>query len=111
MGAEEADEPWLYMNHSFAPSVRLEQTVEHDGSVVTLTARALRDLESGDAVTFDYSLHEWDSAKPFTCAETGREYSGWVGLTDAEKDVALPNAMPWIRTLHMQHLFGAESRC
>lgn len=111
MTACSLEEPWLFMNHSFDPSVRLEQEVNSDGSIVTLTARALRPLKSGDAVTFDYSLHEWDAVKPFTCVETGREYAGFVGLSDSEKDKSLPHAMPWIKTLHMQHLFGAESRC
>ena len=111
LGAHASDEPWLYMNHSFAPSVRLEQTTDESNNEIVLTARALRDLAEGEPVTFDYSLHEWDSVKPFTCVETGRVYAGWLGLTDKEKDEALPHAMPWIRSLHLQHLFGSESRC
>lgn len=110
LGAHASDEPWLYMNHSFAPSVRLEQATDESDAII-LTARALRDLAEGEPVTFDYSLHEWDSVKPFTCVETGRVYAGWLGLTDEEKDAALPHAMPWIRSLHLQHLFGSESRC
>jgi hypothetical protein len=108
--AADSEAPWLYMNHSFAPNVRLEQS-SVDGRV-TLTCRAIADLDTGDPVTFDYTLHEWELDYTFTCAETGRSVTGWVGRTEAEKDAAALNmAAPHIRSLHLQHLFGQESRC
>ena len=48
--------PWICLQHSFAPTVRLEQGTDADGGV-TLTAVALAALDAGAGLTFDYTLH------------------------------------------------------
>ena len=111
MGAASPDEPWLFMNHSFSPSVRLAQQRTAEG-VVVITVHALTDMVTGTTITFDYSLHEWETLDGgFVCHETGRTVTGWVGRTDDEKDQLLSSAAPHIRSLHLQHLFGSQSRC
>ena len=104
---------WEYLNHSFSPTIR----VAHDPIAAfsspppIMSVTAAQDLEPGTMLTFDYTLHEWDMAEPFTCVETGRQCGGFLHLSDSEKDEALPRAMPHIRSLHLQHLFGQSSRC
>lgn len=111
MGAENPNEPWLFMNHSFSPSVRLAQQRTAEGAVV-ITVHALKDMTSGTPITFDYTLHEWETlGGGFVCHETGRTVTGWIGRTDDEKDQLLSSAAPHIRSLHLQHLFGSQSRC
>jgi hypothetical protein len=110
IAAVEPDEPWLFMNHSFSPTVAIaHECVTTDKA--TLKVIALVDLECGDCITFDYTLHEWEMSCPFTCEETGRNVCGWVGLSEAEQDTSMPNAMPHIKTMYLQHLFGQSSRC
>lgn len=111
MGATSPDEPWLFMNHSFTPTTRLKhQRSAEDGMCIAV--HAIKDMIAGTPITFDYSLHEWETlGGGFVCHETGRTVSGWVGRTDDEKDALLSSAAPHIRSLHLQHVFGSQSRC
>ena len=108
---DEVGSRWMFMNHSFSPSIQLTQQVTEDQQSIVLTARAICDMAAGDEITFDYTLHEWEMAEPFRCRASGRLVAGWSGLTDGEKEAALPRAMPHIRSMHLKHLFGQESRC
>lgn len=111
LGAASPDEPWLFMNHSFTPTARIEHGKRTDAGLV-LTVFAIADMVSDQAVTFDYSLHEWETLDGgFMCHESGRTVSGWVGRTEEEKDRLLKSAAPHIRSLHLQQLFGSQSRC
>ena len=77
-----------------------------------MTATANVDLADGDALTVDYTLHEYEMhGEGFVCAETGRVVRGFKHLSEAEQDAALPRAMPHVRSLHLQWLFGQTSRC
>lgn len=51
------DRYWMYLNHSCEPSA----------VVRGLALVALRDIPSGDGVTFDYNATEWELAEPFDC--------------------------------------------
>jgi hypothetical protein len=106
--------PWIFMNHSYAPTVQLEPlalTAAADEPIRSLAARALAPLPAGAPVTFDYSLWEWELEHPFQCAQTGRWVRGWLHLSEEEKDAALPHAAAHIRALHDRWLFGQSSRC
>ena len=48
---------WRFMNHSCDPT-----TIIRNREVV-----AVRDMQPGDAITFDYNTTEYDMAEPFTC--------------------------------------------
>lgn len=48
---------WMYLNHHCAPNAWIT-----DRALV-----ALRDIASGEGVTFDYNTTEWDMASPFEC--------------------------------------------
>ena len=107
-------QPWCYLDHSFSPSVRLQHApvASVDAVPPTLTATAAVDLAPGDFLTIDYTLHEWDMDREgFVCAESGRRVRGFRHLAEAEQDAALPFALPHVKQLHLQHLFGQSSRC
>ncbi|MAT46766.1 MAG: hypothetical protein CMO35_04960 [Verrucomicrobiaceae bacterium] len=52
----------LYLNHSFAPNLRLEGRHIY----------ALNRIEEGEELTFDYLETESEIASPFVCHDTGR---------------------------------------
>ena len=107
----EVPEPaWIFMEHSFSPSVALHH-VSVSSTAATLAATAAVDLQPDDLVSFDYCLHEWLMSEPFRDAESGRLVDGFANLTEEEQDLALPRAQPHIRLLHAQYLFGQSSRC
>ncbi len=48
---------WMYLNHHCAPNAWITERV----------LIALRNIPTGDGVTFDYNTTEWDMASPFDC--------------------------------------------
>jgi len=59
---------WRFLNHSCAPSAYLR------GRALI----ALRPLQAGEEVTFDYHTTEWDMASPFACLCGARQCVGKV---------------------------------
>ena len=104
-----AEHPWIFLQHSFTPTVCLEQ--EQSADSVILSAVALTDIDVGGGITFDYTLHSWDMDAPFHDESTGRWVQGFGSLTEAEMDAALPRAAAHIKSMHGQWLFGQHSRC
>ena len=49
--------PWRFMNHSCEPSARIEGR----------TVIALREIPTGEQITFNYNTTEWELAEAFTC--------------------------------------------
>jgi hypothetical protein len=92
------EEPWVYLNHSFEPTVSLIV----DPVTPVATARTTGDLSDGAALTIDYTLHEWEmSGEGFVCSESGRRVRGFKHLTPSEREAALPRAAPHIREMHL----------
>ena len=90
------EEPWVYLNHSFEPTVSLIV----DPVTPVATARATEDLSDGAALTIDYTLHEWEmSGDGFVCSESGRRVRGFKHLSASEREAALPRAAPHIREM------------
>ena len=56
------DQPWVYLNHSFDPTVSLSHApvFNADAAPPVITARAAIDLQPGAPLTIDYTLHEWE---------------------------------------------------
>lgn len=48
---------WMFLNHHCEPNAALRDR----------TLVALRAIDAGEGVTFDYNTTEWDMAEPFTC--------------------------------------------
>ena len=92
------EEPWVYLNHSFEPTVSLLI----DPVAPVATARTTEDLSDGAALTIDYTLHEWEmSGDGFVCSESGRRVRGFKHLPASEREAALPRAAPHIREMHL----------
>ena len=90
------EEPWVYLNHSFEPTVALLI----DPVTPVATARTTGDLVDGAALTIDYTLHEWEMAGDgFVCSESGRRVRGFKHLSASEREAALPRAAPHIREM------------
>lgn len=87
---------WMYLNHSCDPNAAVD--------VETRTLVALRDLQPGEEITFDYDTTEWAMAEPFVCgcgsAGCRRWVAGFRALDPHRKEVLLPQAAPHIRRLH-----------
>jgi hypothetical protein len=104
----EHEPPWVFLNHSFQPSVRIshpflgedDTTIGNEESFV-VTATATVDVAKDTPLTIDYTLHEHLMfGQGFECAESGRSVRGWLHLTDEEKQDSLPHAMKHIQLLH-----------
>ena len=90
------EEPWVYLQHSFEPTVSLIV----DPVTPVATARTTEDLVDGAALTIDYTLHEWEmSGDGFVCSESGRRVRGFKYLSASEREEALPRAAPHIRVM------------
>lgn len=48
---------WMFLNHHCEPNAELRDR----------TLVALRTIDAGEGVTFDYNTTEWDMAEPFAC--------------------------------------------
>ena len=113
-GPEEGEPPWVFLNHSFAPSVHVSHPPlpSKDPLPPVLTATANAALPVDAELTIDYTLHEYIMfGNGFVCAESGRAVRGFHFLDEAAQEAALPRAMHHVRTLHGQYLFGQSSRC
>ena len=90
------EEPWVYLQHSFEPTVSLIV----DPVAPVATARNTEDLSDGAALTIDYTLHEWEmSGDGFVCSESDRRVRGFKHLSESEREAALPRAAPHIREM------------
>ena len=102
-GAEEREPPWVFLDHSFDPSVRIShpQLPAADPAPPVLTVTSNAALPAGAPLTLDYTLHEYlMHGDGFVCEATGREVRGFHYLSKSEQEAALPRAMPHIRSLH-----------
>ena len=60
--------PWRFMNHSCAPNCVIENRAVF----------AVRMIEAGEELTFDYESNEFDMAEPFQCGCRSAACVGWV---------------------------------
>lgn len=77
--------PWQFMNHSCDPNARL----------VGRAFIAVRPIEIGDEITFDYNTTEYDMASPFDCrcgatGCRGRRIAGFRHLGPKQRRALLP---------------------
>jgi len=82
--------PWRFLNHSCAPSARVE------GRVLV----AVRPLAAWEEITFDYNTTEYRMASPFVCRCGhcgGRKIGGFGRLSRAEQERLRPNLAPHLR--------------
>jgi hypothetical protein len=65
---ESGRHPWRFLNHSCAPNTAREGR----------DLLALRPIDAGQELTFDYEANEWDMAEPFVCACGADACRGWI---------------------------------
>lgn len=94
-GRTSAPAPWKYLNHSCDPNLQIDL----DASCFT----ALRGIESGEELTFNYLTTEWEMASPFRClcrtASCHEMIQGFKFLSPEEQEQLLDSVAPHIRTL------------
>ncbi len=67
---------WPFMNHSFDPSVK----------IVGLEVIAIREINLGDEICFNYNTTEWDMESPFDCLASGGLVRGYRFLSPVERE-------------------------
>jgi len=76
--------PWRFLNHSCSPNAAYRHR----------TFVALRPIESGESVTYDYDTTEFDMAEPFDCtcgSDACRErVSGFAHLSPMAQEALRP---------------------
>jgi SET domain-containing protein len=79
-----------YLNHSCRPTAHVD--------TVSLRVVALRDLEAGEEVTFNYLTTEWDMVEPFACLCDGekRLIRGLRHARPEEREALAPWLPPWL---------------
>jgi hypothetical protein len=103
----EGEPPWVFLNHSFDPSVLISHAPlpATDPAPPVLTATATTALPAEAPLTIDYTLHEYIMCGGgFVCAESGRTVRGFRFLGEAAQEAALPRALDHVKALHEQHL-------
>jgi hypothetical protein len=110
-----------FLAHSFAPNLvcRIwEHAVEGHavdragGAAATLPVEflALRRIEAGETLSFDYTTTEWESAAPFTDSESGRPMRGFRHLDAPDKELLLSRGLvaPHILRLWLRDLLQSR---
>jgi len=84
------DRYWMYLNHSCEPSAWIRG----------LSVVALRDIEAGEGVTFDYNATEFAMAEPFDChcgtAGCVGRVAGYAALDAAQRERVRPYASAYL---------------
>ena len=108
---EEGEPPWVFLNHSFEPTVHISHPpmpfddLDGDGQPPApappiLTATSNVPLGVNSSLTIDYTLHEWVmSDGGFVCAESGRSVKGFRFLTREQQKENLSRAADHIQQL------------
>ena len=99
----ESEPPWVYLNHSFNPSVHVshEKVLPPFDTPPIITATANHDISIDTPLTIDYTLHEWEMYEDgFECSESGRQVKGFKHLSILEKKDVLMRCSYHIQILH-----------
>ena len=84
---------WRFINHSCDPNTRMD--------VEARVVVALRPIEKGEELTFNYNTTEWDMAVPFRChcgsPDCTGQIQGFRHLTPEQQEALLPLATPHLR--------------
>jgi SET domain len=92
-----------FFNHSCDPSTFL--------NLEDLTVRALRDLEPGEEVTFNYNTTEYDMANPFKCHCNAKNCLGYIRgskYLSEQSDGTDPTTAPHLRI--MSDLLASQTK-
>ncbi|MGE3246456.1 MAG: SET domain-containing protein-lysine N-methyltransferase [Beijerinckiaceae bacterium] len=86
------DSDWDLMNHACEPNVRID--------VQSREMVAVRDIEPGEELNFNYNTTEWSMTSPFACGcgspKCAGEIRGFRFLTDQQRRDIAPYISPYI---------------
>lgn len=92
-----------FVNHSCDPNTRID-VVESEANVSFV---AIKPIEEGEHLTFDYSTSEWDMDEKFDCRCGSPKCSGYVGgakyLSNEEVNKRLPYFTPSVLRQLLEH--------
>jgi len=95
---------WVFMKHAFTPDATVYlRPLDYrnvDPSQGCVAVYAAKNLSAGEALTFDYTLLEWERSTPFVCHLTGREVRGFKHLPQDRQALVIEHAWPHIRQLY-----------
>ena len=113
-----------FLAHSFSPNLfaRIHEHAVSGGAVEAsggpaatkpVEFVALRTIEAGETLSFDYTSTEWECEAQFTDNESGREMRGFRHLPRAEKEALLSRGVlaPHILRLWLRDGGGAAGGC
>lgn len=83
--------PARLLNHDCAPNGYID--------FENLEYKAMRDIEQGEQLTWDYNTSEWLIQRPFAC-RCGESVSGFVKLSEKKKEQLKKYASPFIRDMY-----------
>lgn len=96
-GTDEIDD---YLNHACAPNLRLDAE--------RLCFVAIRPIEPGEQLTFNYLTSEWDMAEAFHCscgaAGCFGKIRGFRWLSPAQQEALAPLLTPFLRRMRAASL-------
>ena len=84
-----------WLQHQEEPSLRADTGEK-------LNFIAVRDMEAGELLSFNYNTTEYDMASPFECWETGSIVRGYAHLSAAERAAIAKYAAPHVLRLAEQ---------
>jgi hypothetical protein len=92
--AAPGEHPWRFVNHACSPNA----------AFIRRRLIALRRIDPGEEITFDYETTEWELASPFRCSCggpgcMGREIRGFRHLPDTERRRRIRRLRPELRRL------------
>jgi desulfoferrodoxin (superoxide reductase-like protein) len=86
---------------------QLDASLRVDTSENSLRFYALKDLEAGTMLSFDYNTNEWDMATPFVCGFSAAQVCGFRGLAEEEQR-KLAEKQPAVLAPHIVELYKED---
>ena len=114
---DEIEPPWVFLNHSFQPSVTLnisdpkiccdknprgESWIHDKNTAPVVTAVANTSLPANSPLTINYNFYEYEMyGNGFVCDESGREVRGFKHLSKDEKNECIRDCAYYLQEKHL----------
>jgi SET domain-containing protein len=83
----------IYCNHSFSPNCR----VKICETKIAIQMIAIRDIEPGEDITFNYNTTEWELSCPFEDRDTHKWVLGFKQLDEQERQEIWSLVSEWMK--------------
>ncbi len=96
--------PWCFMNHSCEPNTQDRWDTGGPADLKLAETVAVRDIDEGQELTYDYDIEQYDYRSPFECrcgTETCRgTIRGFNGLSGEQQERLLSRTSPFVQEKH-----------